>query len=178
MLSSSRWTVLDTFCIAVLILMVLRITGSGAEARDPSEWYGVEGMRAQAVLPAVSRPMPVATEWVATHGPLRLDAALRCMGLAEVRVENACARMHTVQCKAATSELRQIEMALWPQGRAGDLAEALRGRADLYAQAYFALSTSGTEPMRSSSQLIRDRDGAMCRQYLQFTEARLHGSKI
>lgn len=178
MLSSQSWTVLDTFCTAVLILLSLRLFAGEVDAHDPAEWYVAEVLRAEEMLPEVTNPLPVATQWVATHGTARLDAALRCIGLAEVRVVNACARRHNIKCGTAKAELRQTERVLWPQGRTNDLSTAMRQRADLYASAYFGLSTDGTEPMRSSSQLIRDRDGAMCRQYLQFTEAPLHGSKI
>ncbi|MEM7212510.1 MAG: hypothetical protein AAF479_11560 [Pseudomonadota bacterium] len=178
MLSSSRWTLLDSLACIALIALVLRIAGTDAPGDTASDWHDARDARVAAILPALSVAMPAATDWIASPGPRRLDGTLRCIGLAEIRARNACRQSDTRECRNAQADRRIAEMNLWPKRRDGQIAIAMHDRISLYARAYETLSTNGTEPMRTSSQLIRDRDGAMCRQYLHMTEARLHGSEI
>lgn len=73
MLSSPRWTLLDTFAAIALVAMLARFLDTGAEAGGRPSWQASVDARVNALLPALSYPMRSAPDWIASHGPARLD---------------------------------------------------------------------------------------------------------
>jgi hypothetical protein len=164
MLSHPRWRLEDSLLAFLVVLMAARILGPDASHREPPE-VRLEREVTHAVTHLVSSPLPQSLQRSAQG---RLSVALRCIGLAEAYRRAACQPGRGAACRAAGRQVRITELRLWPKGRAGQIAMAVRGRADIFATAYGRLS--------ESTQLILTRDGTMCRRYRDRTEAHLNGN--
>ena len=176
MLSSPRWTYPDTLLVVALMALLSRLPGGAAEA-DP---YAVMPQVQNPIIhvsSVLAHPLPEASEWMAMNMRYRLDGAMRCIGLAEARRDRACASRQGRQCRRAKAQLADLEASLWPKGREGRIAVALRGQVTQYARAYIRLLDTGVNQSNASSELILSRDDAMCKRYHSFTEARLNGSE-
>ena len=166
--------------VIAIVALCARIFDSTPQDRG---FYGAqtaryaESVRIEHVTAALSHPLPLVSDWLAMDTRRRMNGVLRCLGLSELRMRQACHRPDSTACRRARGNLADMQMSLWPKGRVGQLAVTFSERVQDYAAAYMALQNEDTGGDHASSQLILDRDGAICRRYRVFIEARLHGSE-
>lgn len=170
MLSNPRWTIQDTLLAILAVLMAARVfepIPPGSEMAK-SRYAAATG---HDVVRVTVHGVPAPTN---RNRQARLEAALRCIGLAEAHRQQICRPGTGAACRAATRQVTATERELWPRGRDGEFALAYRGQADAYARAYLELAGERGARIPETSRLILSRDNAMCRRYRDQFEARLH----
>lgn len=180
MLSSPRLQGFDFLLLALTLIWAARVVSpdmdaasAPGQARAEPEQAVVRADATERLLGTLSDPMPNPPDVLRYAAIARLDYAMRCMGLAEVERQSHCTYGPHAACWDARIYRTAVEYSLWPKGRPGQLAMAYRGKVDAYADAYAMLARQNNH----TSELIRRRDGAMCRRYQAYFEARLHDSE-
>lgn len=167
MLSNAHWTYLDTLAVLAVVLLAARVFDSGAAQAEPDFIQTAEARARMPDLP-VAHPLPEPATARVLGASVRIDTAMRCIALAESQRQRACRRLvgPGAACRQAKAHERAVHYALWPKGRAGQLAGAFEGRQRTYRVAYRGLFNDGP----GSSRLILRRDKAMCKRYREFFE--------
>ena len=177
MLSCPRWTLLDTYAAISVVALAARVFSGGAEASTQPGYARDQGIANPALVRVIEQPMEDPVTSYGLGRQVRLDAALRCIGLAEAARDRACLQAGSRACRSARRQVEVMETSLWPKGRTGQFATAWRSRVNSYALAYSALNDPLRETPRASSELILTRDNAMCRRHREYFEAHAHGQQ-
>ena len=171
---SKRWTIFDSYLSLLLLVLVIRVAVPGpsvSDVADPERAAPAKPLTAPAtprpdqMLRALRIAMPPPAD-AAAHGPdALLETVSRCTGLEAVWLQTACGSARGIDCRALTAHVRGLHEALWAEARDTAMVREVRDRVAAYSQGYGTLMALSAGRHGRTSELILQRDSAMCKRY-------------
>ncbi|MEM1160462.1 MAG: hypothetical protein AAGJ28_05975 [Pseudomonadota bacterium] len=165
-MSHSRWTALDSLLVVVVVSLFLRL---GGPSDHGASWADtVPEPTRHALTNVLETPIPGPSLTVALGKPVRLDAAVRCLGLVMAREQMLCRLADGSACKLARDRSLEMERSLWMRNRDGYQPRAHQDRVSRYAEAYGALADRASMGDAARVGSMLQRDAAMCARYSRY----------